>query len=91
MIAGSDGAYCFYTLSDRERDLSFEEWTNTSRGWIAGSPEAFANLKEAIDKLCSETNKCEYEIEQLLKAVFGRMDKAQNKAKPVVPLLPQGG
>jgi hypothetical protein len=90
VIAGIDGAYCFHTLSDKERDLTYDEWKFVSRGWLAGSPEAFANLKEAIDKLCSDA-KCNYEIEQLVQSVFKKVDAAQTKAEPVVPLLLQGG
>lgn len=82
VIAGSDGAYCFHTLTEQERDLTEAEWKLESRGWLAGSPEAYANLKEAIEKLCSETKKCTYEEQQNLKKFFTKVEEAQEKAKP---------
>ena len=56
-----------------------------SRAWIAGSPEAFGNMREALEKLCSETNKCNYEIEQGIREFSGRLSKAQLKLVKQLP------
>lgn len=87
-IAGEDGAYCFHTISDKQRDLTKAEWESLSRGWLAGSPQAYGNLKTAVEQLCSETNKCKYEEVQAIKAFFSKIEEAQLKAKEAaIPLI----
>jgi len=58
---GEYGATCNRMLSDRQRELTKEEWDLERPGMICGKPEAFANLKEVIQKLCVKNKKCEYE------------------------------
>lgn len=86
-IAGLDGAYCFHTLSDKERDLTKEEFEALSLGWLAGSPEAYGNLKEAVEKLCSGNSKCTYEEVQAFKAFFFKVEEGQARILHHLPLI----
>ena len=84
VLAGQDGAFCFHTLNNSERDITKEEWDALSPGWIAGSPEAFANLKIAVEQLCKETKKCTYETQKRLQAFFEKTKRARGVEWPTV-------
>lgn len=77
VIAGDEGAYCFHTLSEDQRDLSKLEWEVLSTGWLAGSPEAFANMKATIEKLCEETKRCTYAAKKKIAAFFQTLKEKQ--------------
>ena len=69
---GEYGATCITMLSNKVRELDKVSWDEERFGMICGKPEAFANLKEVIQKLCYKNKKCEYEkIEQATKFLQG--------------------
>lgn len=80
-IAGIDGAFCFHTLSEKERDLTHAEWHILSKGWIAGSPEAYGHLKEVIEILCKQSSRCTYEVQKKIEKFFMKVKEAHKKAK----------
>lgn len=84
VIAGNDGAYCFHTISEEERELTKSEWDAVSPGWIAGSPEAFGNLKTVVEQLCSDpkTN-CSYEKIERMNKVLEKVKEIQGLKNPV--------
>lgn len=69
---GPYGATCFKIISEEKRELDKLSWDEERFGMICGKAEAFANLKEVIQKLCYKNKKCEYEkIEQATKFLQG--------------------
>lgn len=76
-------------LSNKQRELTKVEWDQERFGMICGRPEAFGDLKQAIQKLCHKNKKCEYEkIEQatkFLQGVFNEFDNIKDsKISPQV-------
>lgn len=58
---GNYGATCSTMLSNKVRELDKVSWDEERFGMICGKPEAFADLKQAIQKLCYKNKKCQYE------------------------------
>lgn len=52
------GASCFYSDSNRERDVEKADWDNERFGMLCTTGESYGEWKAAILKLCSETNLC---------------------------------
>ncbi len=72
------GANCFHTLSEDSRDLNAADWAKERIGELCVSPDAFANWKEAILKLCDSQN-CTFEMKQKLAAFADRVAAHQPK------------
>lgn len=71
---GVFGAYCFFNLSDEEREISKQDWDNYRLGMICTSSESYADLKSTITKLCRETNRCKKEEIEKVNFFFERID-----------------
>lgn len=58
--AGPDGATCFHSLSDAQRDVPKASWDIERFGQICETPQTFADWKSVIDSLCQNTGDCTY-------------------------------
>lgn len=58
---GDIGAICFHTLSDQERDIPKPDWDSERFGQLCMKPEAYAEFKAAILKLCRVSRRCTYQ------------------------------
>jgi hypothetical protein len=87
---GLYGAICQNSISDKSREISNKEFirfleaqlddpktsNNESKGpALCTSSEDFTKIKIAIQKLCNESQKCEFEK---IKEVFNRLQKVEN-------------
>lgn len=61
---GRDGAACFHTLTTASRDLSPPQWDYIRYGQLCTPASTFADWKAAIEKLCSVSGKCTYQMKQ---------------------------
>jgi len=68
---GELGARCFYTISDRRRVLTKEEWDKEKVGKISTSAASVASIKTSILKLCRLTRRCWYSKEREIVEAFG--------------------
>lgn len=58
----SDGsAYCATTLSGKKRVIEKDDWDKLRVGMLTTKAENYANLKEVIKQLCSQTNDCYFD------------------------------
>jgi hypothetical protein len=55
------GAYCVHSLTNKTRYVSQQEWDRERVGMISTKAENYANLKEVIKQLCSQTNDCYFD------------------------------
>ncbi len=82
--AGKFGAECFYTISDKERSLDKYQWDKLRLGQTcSATPEpskGFINLKTALEKACSDTNRCTPEEKKNLKKAISAINAVQKKA-----------
>lgn len=77
-------ASCFHTFSEEERDIPREEWDalRLSEGMICGRPDAYAEFKAALLKLCRISRRCSYADREAIRR-FGE-HVASIKAKVVI-------
>ena len=54
-------AYCVHTLTGKKRMVSKEQWDKERVGKLTTSAETYANIKEVIKQLCSQTNDCYFD------------------------------
>lgn len=73
--AGKEGAYCFHTLSDGERDVPKEQWDLERFGMICTKSENFAQWKSAILKLCKHSKVCKLEVEEAVNKFTGKVER----------------
>ena len=66
---GSLGASCFHMLSTKSRRLTFKEWEQERFGQLCMKPDAYANFKAALLKLCEKTKRCSFEEVEQIKAI----------------------
>jgi hypothetical protein len=71
---GSEGAYCFHTISNEARGLEKPDWDKERFGMVCTNPANFANWKEAILKLCEQTKNCTYEFVEMLTSFSNKVD-----------------
>jgi hypothetical protein len=55
------GATCFHTLSPASRDIAKPDWDVVREGMLCTVSDSFAANKDVIEKLCHETNDCDYQ------------------------------
>lgn len=60
------GARCTYALSGKTRNLNKEEWDAIRFGRISADSEGYTNWKTAIETLCQQTKKCDYQTMDLI-------------------------
>lgn len=78
---GSLGAACFHTLTDQKRDIPKIAWDDIRFGQVCTTAGNLADTKAVIEKLCSMTNVCTFEVEQKLNAFFLNVDHLQNQSR----------
>ncbi len=78
---GAEGASCFHTLSDEQRDVAKADWDKERFGQICETTDVFTNWKTAIDQLCQKTGACTYDQKKGLEDFYSRVQKAALKAK----------
>jgi hypothetical protein len=66
---GSLGAHSRTTLSNQSQDISKSQWDDMRIGMLCMTPDTYADWKEVIEKLCSKSNTCKYQITPTVKAV----------------------
>ena len=78
---GSLGANCFTTLSNKERDITKEQWDTDRVGQLCLSGESFGKLKETILKFCKANSKiCVYEkIEKQVNELDEKVQRSRRK------------
>jgi hypothetical protein len=76
---GSEGASCFHHLSDQERDLSKTQWDRLRFGQVCTSSRTFAEWKAAIEKLCSQSGRCTYEVEREVENFYNKIMNISGK------------
>lgn len=76
--AGRFGAECFYTLSGKQFSLDKFQWDRLRVGQICSATEnpgeGYKNLKNAIEKLCADSNRCTPEEIQMLQNIMTWLD-----------------
>lgn len=55
------GAYCVHTITSEKRYVTREQWDKERIGMVSTKAENYANLKEVIKQLCSQTNDCYFD------------------------------
>lgn len=82
VYAGKDGAFCFHELSDKQRDLTPEQFEKEAFGWICTGPDNYANKKSAVEGLChAYPSDCSYEDQQQIEQFWNKVDTAKKKKK----------
>jgi len=64
---GASGASCFRTLSNISRDIPKAEWDEERFGQICSTADTFAEWKAALLKLCSDTGRCDYQTQEIIR------------------------
>lgn len=71
---GTEGAACFHTLSDKEREMSKPLWDIERFGMLCTKADSFANWKTAILALCDRTKQCSFEEREQVERLYERVD-----------------
>ena len=83
--AGKFGAECFYTVSNREFSLDKFQWDKLRVGQICSATQepgmGFMHLKNALEKLCADSNRCTKEQKEIVKEAIAGANVVQKKAK----------
>lgn len=79
---GSLGATCFHTLSSETRDIPKAQWDDERFGMVCTKASNIADTKAAIEKLCSVSNDCTYEVKQRIDAFYNHIDQIQTVQLP---------
>ncbi len=83
--AGKFGAECFYTISDGNKSLDKYQWDKLRVGQACSATDepgrGFMNLKNAIEKLCADSNKCTKEQKKIVNDAIKGANVIQKKMK----------
>lgn len=77
---GEDGASCFNTLSDKQRDIAKKEWDKERLGMICSKAETFADWQATILKLCKASKRCSYQGKQIIFNFMENVNEIKEKA-----------
>lgn len=70
---GKEGAACFHTLTDDERDIPKAEWDDYRFGQVCTTNNNFAAIISALEKLCSKAGKrCTYYTKQAIRELSAK-------------------
>lgn len=58
------GAACYHTETDASEKIPKPQWDDRRFGQICTTAEAIADWKQAIEKLCTQTNECTYDVQK---------------------------
>lgn len=84
---GNDGASCFHTLSDSNRDIPKDVWDlqeigdDHRYGKVCTSSDSLANWKEAIEKLCYLTKRCTYDAKKKIYQFSLNLQEIENRLR----------
>jgi hypothetical protein len=78
---GQDGASCFNTLSDKQRDIAKAEWDKERFGMICTKAQTFADWQASILKLCKASKRCTYEGKKVIFNFMQNVNEIEAKAK----------
>lgn len=56
---GTLGAHCVHFLTPETRNISKDAWDDERFGMICERPQVFADWKQTIEQLCSNSNLCD--------------------------------
>lgn len=79
--AGSLGAFCVTSVSNKERDIEKVKWDAERFGMLCMKSDAFADIKAAILKLCHNNKRCVLEVEEKAKEIDDKVKKMSLKGK----------
>jgi hypothetical protein len=54
-------AYCVHSITGAKRYVAQEQWDKERVGMVSTKAENYANIKEVIKQLCSQTNDCYFD------------------------------
>lgn len=74
---GSQGATCDNIFTSAPIDFGKSDWDDMRFGMFCMSSDAFGDIKQEIESLCSVSGKCDYPTMQ---AVFSRLDRLKVRA-----------
>lgn len=80
---GIAGAQCAHTYTQETRTLTKEEFEAESIGWVSIRAEDFSDREDAIDEICRATEKCDFEMQEIIekhKEAMKPLLKAAKKA-----------
>lgn len=77
--AGNQGAICENTLKDEERVLTPAQWEAERFGRGCMTQADFGEIKAAIEKLCSEPNRCTYEFKKKFQEFVKKHEELMKK------------
>lgn len=73
---GEEGATCFNTLNDNNREIHKEEWDRERFGMLCTSADDFSEWRAVILKLCRYAGKrCTYEDKLKIQAYLNKFDR----------------
>lgn len=80
---GMIGAVEFHTLTTGQKDISFEAWMQAlkTEPMICTSINAFGDVKEELEQLCSVCNCCAADMTKAIDQFFDNMTQAQQRMK----------
>lgn len=78
---GELGAECFNTLTADTRDLSPADWEQVRFGQVCTNTDNFADIKAALEKLCSKTGNCAYELKKKATAFMNNVNKIKARTR----------
>lgn len=80
---GTQGASCVHTLSTMKEDIPEPEWDDVRFGMLCTSADNFADIKTEIEKLCSVSGKCTYDMKAQIKNFFDNVATLKIKAMKI--------
>lgn len=78
---GEHGASCFYTISEESRDITKEQWDIDRFGQVCGTSAAYSEFVAALLKLCSDDNRCSWEVKKKIKDFRKNVKSIQREAR----------
>lgn len=74
---GSQGATCDNIFTNAPIDFGKSDWDDKRFGMLCMSSDAFGDIKQELEQLCSVSGKCDYPKVQ---KVLAKLDALQKKA-----------
>lgn len=78
---GSQGALWAETQTVNEGEVPQPVWDDMRFGMLCTSADTFADWKSVIEKLCSVSGKCTYEIRKQINQTFGSLNQLKRDAE----------
>ena len=79
-VNAPDGSsYWFMSLSKEQGQDAQSIWDKERIGMVCESPDVFANLKEIIETLCTNTGECSEDVQQSEISFFSKLNLIEGK------------